>query len=266
MVTARPQPPTNGVRIRQADPRELTYRLHPPPSAPNPQANRDLGPWLPPVFYQEMNDCVANATATCLQALANLTGKPNARTEVSRLAIFSWGRMAEGTFPIDMGMYANSGLDAVIARNGDCREDLAPYHPDPAYVPSDAAVADCPNQDWVLAHAPFYPSDPGGLDGMIMTALDLYRPVMICIRWDPSFSNTGPDGWLPPPDYQGQGYHELVIYGRFTARDGTTAYSVRNSWGDWWGDAGNCYMPISYLPAVCTDSRVVFPERYPPLT
>jgi hypothetical protein len=246
--------PTSGVRIRQFDERQLRHRLPPPATAPNPAAERNLGPWLPPVYTQELNDCVGNATVTCLQTLANLRGQPNAATAVSRLACYAWGRADEGTFPHDTGMGASAGLDALLRRGGDCREDLAPYHPDPTAWPSDAALADAPNQNWFFAHRPFYPSDPGGLDGMIMAALDLYCPVMITVRWDPSFSATGPDGILPPPDYQGAGHHELVLYARSAADQ---RYACRNSWGEGWGDGGDCYMAISYLPGICADSRAV---------
>ena len=249
--------PTNGVRIRQADPRELRYRLTPPATAPNPTADRNLGPWLPAPYTQLMNDCVACATVCCIQTLANLRGQPNAATQTSILACYAWGREGEGTFPENAGMGASAGLDALLARGGNCREDLAPYEADPAAWPSDAAIMDAPHQDWFAAHRPFYPSDPGGLDGMIMTALDRYCPVMVTVRWDPSFNVPGAGGLLAAPDGTGLGFHELVIYGRTPE---PSAYRVRNSWGPDWGEGGNCLMPVSYLPGICADSRAVVEE------
>jgi hypothetical protein len=257
MITA-PRFPTAGVRIRQFDPRELVYRLEPPASAPNPATERNLGPWLPAVYTQAMNDCVACSTICCIQTLANLRGKPNAATQTSILACYAWGRSDEGTFPEDAGMGASAGLDALLRRGGICREDLAPYAPDPALWPSDDALMDAPNQDWFAAHRPFYPSDPGGLDAMVCAALDLWCPVMVTVRWDAPFSYPE-GGWLPPPDRSGAGFHELVIYGRFPAVTGTTpaGYACRNSWGEAWGDGGDCYMAIDYLPQICADSRAV---------
>ena len=41
------------------------------------------------------------------------------------------------------------------------------------------------------------------------------------------------------------GYHEMVIEGWKTI-DGVKYWIVANSWGDWWGDKGYCYLPFGY--------------------
>jgi hypothetical protein len=252
--------PRFGLRPRAHDPRELRYRQLPAVTAPDPSIDRSLEAWLPEVYQQEMGDCVANATCTALLTVASMGGF-TPLTLPSRLANYSWGRQDMGSFPEDSGMWPQSGLDAVRKRQGVSAETLSPYANNPAYDPGAVQLQDCPNQDWLAEHQPFYGTDAGGgFDGGIMTALDEYRPVLVGMEWYEAFTATGRGGILPAPGGKSAGYHEVCCYGRHpTSAVGEAVLAIRNSWGRWFGADGDFFIPVSYLsyPGLFIDMRSV---------
>ena len=71
-------------------------------------------------------------------------------------------------------------------------------------------------------------------------------PVVIAVTILESFDATGKDGMVPLPKKgeQSRGGHAMLCVGY---DNNSRRLTLRNSWGDGWGDHGYCYIPYDYV-------------------
>jgi hypothetical protein len=127
----------------------------------------------------------------------------------------------------------------VLAEQGTCRQELWP----------DNSAAPATSERALMADAESHRLDatphPIALDD-VRTVLSAGCPVQVSMNTGPVFSDIGRDGIFnaaePPSGRHGR--HAMLITG-YTGN----FYTVKNSWGENWGDQGYCYIPKNVLAA-----------------
>lgn len=223
-----------GALQRPHDPRETAYRL-PVPTTVDLQTPVDLAAFLPePMEQGSMGACVAHAVVQAAMTCATIQGVPRPEVDVSRLFVYARGRQKENTFPADSGMYPADGFD--VSLGGIPKESLLPYRPDPTLDAPAALNADCPNQNWLQGHQPFYRSDPGGFLAGTVTALRNRQPVVLAMAWYSDFDTPTVDGVLPAAvTGQVRGGHAVLVTGFVPISARGPLLVCRNWWGAWNG-------------------------------
>lgn len=200
----------------------------------------DLRQYCTPIENQgDLGSCTGQATAGAIELLNKRSGK---QTDVSRLFIYYYERLIEGTVNYDSGAYIRDGIKATYTY-GSPLEKLWPYDiskfrnkPNPAAV-SDGATRKVTLYQRVADHA-------GCLD-----AIASGYPVIIGFSVYSSFeSNTvTKTGNMPFPNVKTEaslGGHAVLLVGYDKTRQ---VYIARNSWGANWGDKGYFYMPFRVI-------------------
>lgn len=203
----------------------------------------DLRPYCSPIEDQgNLGSCTGNATAGAIELLDKRAGK---QRDVSRLFIYYYERLLEGTVNYDSGAYIRDGIRATY-NYGAPLESLWPYDISKfRNRPSNQAIADGANRKVTLYQR--IADHAGCLD-----ALSSGFPVIIGFTVYASFE-TGTwwtrsgTGLMPYPNTtreQVLGGHAVLLVGYDKARQ---VYIVRNSWGTGWGQAGYFYMPFQVI-------------------
>ena len=200
----------------------------------------DLRTYCSPIENQgNLGSCTGNAVAGAIELLNKRLKK---QTDVSRLFIYYYERLIEGTINYDSGAYIRDGIKACY-KYGAPLENLWPY--DIAKFknqPSSTAITDAAKRKVTLYER--IADHNGCLD-----ALSNGYPVIIGFDVYQSFvTNTvAKTGVMPYPNTRTEGLlggHAVLLVGYNKSKQ---QYIVRNSWGTNWGDKGYFYMPFKVI-------------------
>ena len=218
-----------------------------PPSA-------DLRGMCPPVYnHGQIGSCTANAIGAAFEFELAKQGLPDFMP--SRLFIYYNERAMEGHAPLDSGAQIRDGVKSV-ATLGVCSEDEWPYDdtpatydggPFPAGARDGEKPADQCYKDALSNRATTYSRVVRDLDQM-RGCLAAGYPFVFGFTVYESFesaevarSGVVP---MPAPGEQVMGGHAVLAVGY---DDSAQVFTVRNSWGTGWGQAGYFTMPYAYL-------------------
>jgi C1A family cysteine protease len=202
----------------------------------------DLRQFLPPVMNQEsLGSCTAHGVTEC--ARWHIIKRDTTYDfPMSRLQLYYDSRATEDTTDSDAGAMIRDVIKTLAAK-GVGHEELWPYDL--------TKFADAPPQtvydDAQQYKALKYERVPISTTAL-KTAVANQHPVIIGISVYESFEgdDAARTGIIPMPT-QGEemvGGHCMLVVG-YGQKPGT--FTVRNSWGDDWGDKGDCYLPEHYL-------------------
>lgn len=189
----------------------------------------DLGYYLPPVYDQDgRGQCNASATCTATEAARSQAGL----TPVHLSAGDLYSQINGGS---DDGSMLEDGLKA-MTESGVASVKSVPYVWDGRRHET-AAVRDERKQFVVL-------------EAFLCPTFDHYASAIQSgfhgihgVLWFDNFTPDG-EGWLPGRGRGNYGGHALCGYG-LAQRNGVWGVRTRNSWGERWGNSGNCVMPES---------------------
>lgn len=190
---------------------------------------------MPPVCNQgDLGCCTAAATSAAYVYVDMLKGKP--AWNPSLIFLYYNTRAIEGAVHVDRGAQIRNALKA-SAEFGLCREELAPFEPDKfAVTPAPAAFGDATtHQALVYERCP--------LD-RLRYCLASKLPVIFGATIYENFEELDDTAAVSMPKGSVLGGHAMLIVGY---NDMLRQFTVRNSWGDSWGDRGHCYMPYEYF-------------------
>ena len=220
----------------QVDSRDFAYQLTSTPSV----SSVDLRQYCSPIEDQgNLGSCTGNAVAGAIELLDKRGGRT---LDVSRLFIYYYERLLEGTVNYDSGAYIRDGIRATN-KYGAPLESLWPYNINKfKTVPTQAAITDGAKRKVMLYEraADF---------NACIDALNNGFPVIIGFDVYSSFETTAVarTGMMPYPNTSKEsllGGHAVLIVGYNNA---TQRFIVRNSWGTNWGDKGYFYMPYQVI-------------------
>ena len=218
------------------DTRDIPYTLQ-TVSQPN---TVDLRPYCSPIEDQgNLGSCTGNAIAGAIELLDKRAGRT---LDVSRLYIYYYERLLEGTVNYDSGAYIRDGMRAVY-NYGAPLESLWPYTISKFRTqPSIQAISDGAKRKVTSYQA--VADHQGCLD-----ALASGLPVVIGFSVYSSFESAtvARTGVMPYPNTSKErllGGHAVLLVGYDKTRQ---VYIVRNSWGSGWGDRGYFYMPFQVI-------------------
>ena len=187
----------------------------------------------------KLGSCTGNAIAGAIELLEN---RENRTLDVSRLFIYYYERLIEGTVNYDSGAYIRDGIKACYTY-GAPTENLWPYNISKFRTkPTNAAIIDAAKRKVKLYQraADF---------NAVIDAINSGYPVIVGFNVYSSFdtkavTNTGV---MPYPNVNKEkllGGHAVLIVG-YNKNNNT--FIVRNSWGKYWGDNGYFYMPFQVI-------------------
>lgn len=217
--------------------------LHVLSAGPLPPAfNVKMVSELPPVYDQgELGSCTANAIAAAKDFQRHKQGRPFMNP--SRLFIYYGERVLEGDPLSDNGAEIRDGMKVVSAQ-GCPMESVWPYYPSMfAHQPPPTIY-----QDALKFKTLRYTSVPQQLEHL-KTALAAWKvPVVFGFSVFEAFESdqVAASGIVPMPDSSDTpiGGHAVCLVGY---DDAIKRFTVRNSWGESWGQKGYFTMPYDYV-------------------
>lgn len=191
---------------------------------------------MPAVLDQgELGSCTAHAASMAFGFL-----RP--AFELSRLKTYYEARAAIGMQDVDSGAYIRDVIKA-LNKLGAAPEPLWPYDIDRFAEPPPRRANTAGKKNRVSRYMRLAPSQ-------YRRCLAEGYPFVIGFTVYESFEgeNVARSGRVPMPKKREAaiGGHAVTVIG-YRKKWGAPYYEVRNSWGDAWGDAGNCWMPARYL-------------------
>ena len=198
-----------------------------------------LQEWASPVEEQlDLGSCTAQAVVGAYELLLNMH-YPDKFVELSRLFLYYNARKLENKVDKDVGAYI---VDAIrtLRDYGVCTEELWPYDTTKFKVmPTTACYLDARKRTIAMAYEVLTPDS-------IIRMLNEGRPVVIGVDVFNSFYDiTNTDFILKEPavNEQPMGSHAMCVIGYDS---GTRLFQVRNSFGDDWGNKGQCMISYEY--------------------
>lgn len=201
----------------------------------------------PPVYDQgQLGSCVSNAVGAQAQFFLmnkDAAGNPKAKLFFpSRLFIYYFGRVIEGTVTEDSGMTIRDGIK-ILASRGICQEEKWPY-----VIPNFAVEPPKEAQDQALKFEAMEYYRVSQTRKSIVGALLKGYPVAFGFKVYESFESdeVAQTGEVPMPSVGETflGGHAVTIWGYNQEKD---YFLVRNSWGKNWGLNGYFHMPVNYV-------------------
>jgi C1A family cysteine protease len=200
----------------------------------------DLRPFCSSIEDQgNLGSCTGQAIAGAIELL----NKRASRTlDVSRLFIYYYERLLEGTVNYDSGAYIRDGIK-VCYTYGAPVESLWPYNINKfRTLPPSTAMQDAAKRK-VTSYQRV--ADFNG----VIDALASGYPVVVGFTVYSSFesNSVAKTGVMPYPNISTErvlGGHAVLIVGYNKNRN---VFIVRNSWGTGWGDGGYFYMPFQVI-------------------
>lgn len=226
-----------GYRRDRHDPRDHLFK----PAAIRLPASVDLRPHCPAVMDQgQLGSCTAHGITGALRYELMRAGAKD--IALSRLQLYYDERAIEGTVRQDAGAEIRDGIKSA-GKLGVGRETFWPYQvakfrsKPAAKVYADAVQFEALAYERVEVRA-----------DAIKAAIAAGFPVVIGVTLYNSFESQAVERSgvvpMPAPGEAIAGGHCMYVVG-YGQKPGT--FTVRNSWGKSWGDAGDCYMPEAYL-------------------
>lgn len=198
----------------------------------------DLREYCTPIETQSnLGSCTGQAIAGAIEFLDKKAGK---QVDISRLFIYYYERLIEGTINYDSGAAIRDGIKAVY-HYGSSLENLWPY--DIAKFktePTLTAINDAANRKVTLYQRVL------DFNGCI-DALNNGYPIIVGFVVYSSFLKITSNGIMQYPNKRREsvlGGHAVLIVGYDKRRQ---CFIVRNSWGSNWGDKGYFYMPFNVI-------------------
>ena len=218
------------------DTRDYAYQL----TATPPRTVVDLRPYCSPIEDQgQLGSCTGNAIAGAIELLDKRAGRT---LDVSRLFIYYYERLLEGTVNYDSGAYIRDGIRATN-RYGAPLESLWPYNISRfRTAPSTEAINDAAKRKVTLYER--------AVDfNACIDSLNNGYPVIVGFDVYSSFeaNSVARTGMMPYPNVNREsllGGHAVLLVGY---NNSTQRFTVRNSWGTNWGDRGYFYMPYQVI-------------------
>lgn len=202
----------------------------------------DLRSKMPPVVDQgQIGSCTANAIAGAIGFLELMEGPFD---PISRLFIYWNERTMEGNQYQDAGAEIRDGILSV-RNQGVCRETTWPYSQALLFqAPTQSAFVEASNHKIVNG----FRLDNTNIESLKACLANGY-PITFGFTVYDSFESQQVEhtGIVPMPNFSNErvlGGHAVLLVGY---DDSAQMFLVRNSWGAWWGQAGYCWMPYSYL-------------------
>jgi len=240
-------PPPSPMRIpkyhwarQPVDTRDISLDL---PTIATPPSVIDLRAYCSPVDDQgQLGSCTGNAIAGCIEYMDRRYN--NKQTQVSRMFIYYYERLIEGTVNYDSGAYIRDGIKATYTY-GAPLESLWPYTISKFKTPPTSTAV----QDAARRKVTLYESIANGNVSACQTALASGFPVVIGFDVYSSFESqsVANTGMMPYPNTRTEqllGGHCVLLVGY---NNNTQRFIVRNSWGTSWGDRGYFYMPYQVI-------------------
>jgi C1A family cysteine protease len=228
------------------DARDLLF-APPPEHAQGLPPSIDLRSKMPPVYNQgQLGSCTANAIAGAVEFTE--MGEGEGEATPSRLFIYYGERQIEGTVGQDSGAQIRDGIK-VIATTGVPPETDWPYDITKfAEQPPQQAYQDAAKSKAIqyLSVAPNYLKGALAVNFPVVIGFTVYSGFE-----SPEVAQTGVLN-LPQRGEQVVGGHAVLVVGY---DDASQRFTVRNSWGEGWGQAGYFTMPYAYLlnPSLSSD-------------
>ena len=188
----------------------------------------------------ELKSCVGNAITNAFELMTRWNAPLNF-VELSRLFVYYQSRVIENTESIDDGVYSIRNALKACSKFGLCAESLWPY--DESKVneePTKECYIDAANRKIVNYRRLNKISD-------VVEAIGLGKPVVIGADVFDDFDLLNPDNTamnLPGEGASPNGSHAMCIVGYSIPN---FQFTVKNSYGNGWGDAGYCTMPFEYF-------------------
>lgn len=206
----------------------------------------DLRPYCSPIENQgNLGSCTGQAVAGAIELLNKRNGKP---TDVSRLFIYYYARLLEGTTNYDDGAYIR---DAIKASNkyGVSLEKYWPYDIKRFNKEPITEAKNDAQQRKVTRYERLT-----NLDGCIDALTNGY-PIILGFNVYTSFmsNNVARTGVMPYPNTKRErllGGHAVLLVGYDKTKK---VFIVRNSFGKNWGDKGYFYMPFDIIRPEMSD-------------
>lgn len=209
---------------------------------------------LPAIYDQgNLGSCTANSIAFLVNfdILNNFTQKKVNAFYPSRLFIYYYERLLEGTVPTDSGAQIRDGIK-VLSKYGVPDEKLWPYNVDQFNVaPSQDSITQAINFEALV-----YQKIDNSNKQLLVNALLQGYPISFGMYVFESFmtDEVAQTGIVPYPKHNERvvGGHALAIVGYDIRWD---SFIVRNSWGKDWGQEGYCRIPADYIcsPGLASD-------------
>lgn len=195
-----------------------------------------------PIYDQgSLGSCTANALGFLYDFLENRTAKDPNSYRPSRLDLYWHERFLEGTVYEDSGAAIRDGIKC-LNRFGVCSEEMWPYDIDKF---TEEPPANC--KENARGHRALLYKRLIQTHNSLKSCLASGLPFCFGIQVYPSFSMAGLNGGyvpMPPKSEKADGGHAVAAVGY---DDDKQVYTVRNSWGETWGDAGHFYLPYDYM-------------------
>jgi C1A family cysteine protease len=186
-----------------------------------------------------LGSCTGNAIAGAIELIDKKNG---INLDVSRLFIYYYERLLEGTVNYDSGAYIRDGIRAVY-NYGAPTENLWPYNISKfKTVPTQAAITDAAKRK-VTSY------QRADNFNAVMDAITAGYPVIVGFSVYSSFESptVARTGVMPYPNTSRErllGGHAVLLVG-YNRNNNT--FIARNSWGSNWGDGGYFYMPFQVI-------------------
>ena len=220
------------------DPRDADFLFIPQHSVETLPSSVDLTTKCPPVYDQlSLGACTAHAIAAAFEF--DVMRQDLADFMPSRLFIYYYERLAEGTVNEDSGAAIRDGIK-VVNKLGVCPESMWPYNiarfteMPPIQCSIEAFKERAVKYQKVMQDLTFMKSClASGLP--FVFGIDVYQSFM-----------DAPNGDVPmfPQNEQSIGGHALLCVGY---DDATQRFIFRNSWSEQWGNKGYGTIPYAYL-------------------
>lgn len=219
-------------------------------SAPHPDvvtslpSSVDLRPLCAniPIYDQgELGSCTANALGFVYDFLENRTASNPDSFRPSRLDLYLKERVLEGTRYEDSGAAIRDGIKA-LNRFGVCSEEMWPYVIEKF---TDEPPEEC--KENAKGHRALLYKRLMQKHSSLKSCLASSVPFVFGMQIFPSFQKAGSNGGyvsMPIPREKADGGHAVAAVGY---DDEKKLYTVRNSWGQNWGDGGYFYLPYDYM-------------------
>lgn len=229
------------------DSRDYTYQLT-VTTTPNLV---DLRSFCSPIENQgSLGSCTGQAIAGAIELLNKRNGK---QTDVSRLFIYYYERLIEGTVNYDNGAYIRDGIKVCYTYGASLERywpyDISKYRIEPILeAKNDALTRKVTRYERVA-----------DFNGCIDALANGY-PVIIGFYVYDSFmsASVARTGIMPYPNTRRErllGGHAVLLVGYDKTRK---VFIARNSWGTSWGDGGYFYMPFDVIkPDMSSDYWVI---------